>query len=112
MTTNVDAAGKFYADLFGWRLEQSELPGMEYTLLYNGDDQIAGLFAQPKEMAGAPSVWCVYFQVESFDDTAGKVAGLGGKMASPPMEVPSVGKFAAIADPQGAVFSILEPSPE
>ena len=41
------------------------------------------------------------------DDTVAKAGELGGRVLVPPMTVPA-GRFAAIADPQGAVFAVFE----
>ena len=110
ISTNLDVAAKFYADLFGWKLERSPMEGMEYTLAKLGDVQVGGMMAQPEEMAGAPSMWNVYFAVTDCDATVAKTKGLGGKVVVPPMDIPSVGRFATLADPQGATFSILQPA--
>jgi uncharacterized protein len=110
ISTNLDVAAKFYADLFGWKLERAPMEGVEYTLAKVGDGMVGGMMAQPKEMAGAPSMWNVYFAVASCDAVAVKTKELGGKVLSPPMDIPTVGRFATLTDPQGAAFSILQPA--
>ncbi len=112
MSTNVDAAGKFYSGLFGWTFQPVQMsPELTYILIKNGDQQIGGMMAQPKEMAGAPSMWGLYFAVADCDATAAKTAELGGKIFVPPSDIPNTGRFATLADPQGAMFSILKPIP-
>ena len=110
ISTNLDVAANFYADLFGWKLERAPMEGMEYTVAKLGEAQVGGMMTQPKEMAGAPSMWNLYFAVVDCDATMAKAKELGGTVLSPPIEVPSVGRFVTLADPQGAVFSILQPS--
>ena len=81
---------------------------MTYTIFKQGETMIAGSMAQPKQMAGAPSVWGVYFSVADADKAAEKVTALGGKVLNPPMDIPNIGRFAVVADPQGAVFSVIK----
>jgi predicted enzyme related to lactoylglutathione lyase len=109
LTTNVDRAGSFYGSLFGWAPKASELPGMVYTTFMLGDtDTMAGgMMAQPKEMAGAPSMWTVYFSVADADKTVEVAKSLGGMVQVPPTDIPTVGRFAVLTDPQGAAFSVI-----
>jgi predicted enzyme related to lactoylglutathione lyase len=109
-TTNVDRAGSFYGGLFGWTPKASALPGMAYTTFMVGttDVMTGGMMAQPKEMAGAPSMWTVYFSVDDADKTVAAAQGLGGKVLVPPMDIPTIGRFAVLMDPQGAAFSVIK----
>jgi predicted enzyme related to lactoylglutathione lyase len=86
----------------------------EYTLLYNGDEQIAGLMPQPKAMveAKAPSFWTVYFEVLDCDATANKAKKLGGDIVHPPTDIPNVGRFAILKDNDGAAFAIIKNKPK
>jgi predicted enzyme related to lactoylglutathione lyase len=108
ISNNEDKAVSFYKDLFGWKAEKSEMPGMTYTILKQGETMVGGSMAQPKQMAGAPSLWGVYFSVADADQAAEKVTALGGKVLNPPMDIPNIGRFAVVADPQGAVFSVMK----
>jgi predicted enzyme related to lactoylglutathione lyase len=109
-TTNVDRAGVFYGGLFGWTPKASEMPGMVYTtfMLGNTDAMAGGMMAQPKEMAGAPSTWSVYFSVTDADKTVEAAKSLGGKVLVPPTDIPTIGRFAVLTDPQGAAFSVIK----
>ena len=62
------------------------------------------------EMEGIPSHWMVYIAVADCDATAAKAGASGGKVVIPPTEI-MVGKFACVADPQGAMFSIIQMNP-
>lgn len=108
ISTNVDLAGTFYAGMFGWKLEPQQMPGMTYITLKNGETAAGGMMAQPEEMAGAPSIWNVYFSVADCDATIAKATALGGKLLAPAMDIPEVGRFAVLADPQGAAFSVIK----
>jgi uncharacterized protein len=56
---------------------------------------------------GIPPNWAAYFAVASVDESLAKAQGLGGDTVFGPLDVPS-GRFAALHDQQGAVFSIVE----
>lgn len=112
-TTNTALATKFYVDMFGWRTEVVPMGDFEYTLLYNGAEQIAGLMPQPKPMvqAKAPSFWTVYFDVADCDATAAQAKKLGGDIGMPPTDIPNVGRFAILKDVDGAAFAIIKNKP-
>ena len=99
---NVEVARTFYAALFGWGMKVSP----EYTELAAGDQAIGGIMTSqaPPE---APSNWMPYFAVDDCDASAGKAQSLGGAIYVPPMDIPNAGRFAVVADPQGAVFAII-----
>ena len=53
------------------------------------------------------SMWMSYIVVEDADATAARTVELGGTVASPPQDIPDVGRFAVLADPTGGLFGIL-----
>ncbi|HEU5171843.1 MAG TPA: VOC family protein [Gemmatimonadales bacterium] len=67
----------------------------------------AGLFAMPPAMGNVPPHWLIYVAVDDRDATVAKARDLGGSVIVPPADVPTVGRFAILADPQGAVFSVI-----
>jgi uncharacterized protein len=106
-TSDVDRAKEFYGALFGWRFEDMEGGAMTYTLVHNGERSNGGIRPQSEMEAGIPPNWTPYFAAERVDDSVTKAGELGGKVLVEPMTVPA-GRFAAIADPQGAVFAVFE----
>jgi predicted enzyme related to lactoylglutathione lyase len=58
-------------------------------------------------MEGMPAFWGVYFAVGDCDATVTKAQALGAKVLNGPMDVPEVGRMAALMDPQGAAFSVI-----
>jgi predicted enzyme related to lactoylglutathione lyase len=109
MTSNVDIAGKFYTNLLGWQAEP--YPGNEYTLFKAGGQPTAGMMGLTAEMKGVPPHWNIYFAVTNPDEIVKKAGTLGGRTQVPPTDIPTVGRFAMIADPEGAVFGVLQPLP-
>jgi predicted enzyme related to lactoylglutathione lyase len=111
MTTNVAAAKDFYARLFGWQMRDQPVPGgmgeMIYTVVKAGDQEVGGMMAMPPGMEGMPPCWGGYVTVDNVDESVKLVEELGGQVKLPPMDIPDVGRFAMIQDPQGAVLSII-----
>lgn len=107
MTTDVDAAKKFYGQLFGWQMQDVPVEGESYTLLSAGGKAQGGIMAMPPQAKGMPPCWGVYVTVDDVDATARLAAELGAKTIVPPTDIPGVGRFHVLQDPQGAVISVI-----
>jgi predicted enzyme related to lactoylglutathione lyase len=107
LTDNGEAAYAFYAEVVGLTSELSDMGGNPYTLFKVGDDMVAG--SMPPPMEGIPNHWHVYFAVEAMDPALEKARQLGAKVINGPMPTP-IGPMATVSDPQGALFSLFEPS--
>jgi predicted enzyme related to lactoylglutathione lyase len=109
MTTDVEAASKFYADVVGWGL-QDTAPDMNYTLFTVKDQGVAGLMPIPEEAAkmGGRPCWTGYIAVDDVDKAAAQLKEAGGMIHKPPTDIPGIIRFAVVADPQGAVFIIAK----
>ena len=112
MTSDAKAAEAFYRDVVGWGAQAAPMavPGMEYTLLIAGTTRAAGLMSIPAEAAamGARPGWLGYVGVEDVDAAAAQVRDLGGAVHKEPTDIPGVGRFAVVADPQGAAFAMFK----
>lgn len=110
MTTDVAAAKRFYGSVVGWKTEDMPMPGMTYTLAKAGDTQVAGLMSLPKDAsdAGMKPCWVGYVAVPDVDQGAKKVASLGGKVLREPCDIPNVGRFAVVVDPQGVMLHLFK----
>lgn len=104
-------AGAFYAKVFGWQIADAGMQGFTYHLARHGGDMVAGLMELMPQMADIPPNWLIYFDVDDADAAAAKVQSLGGKVFREPADIPGTGRFAVLADPQGAAFGILQPAP-
>jgi len=109
LTTDTAAAAAFYPKVVPWRTQPSSMPG--YTLWMAGQTQIGGLMALPPDAAGTPPHWLIYVGTSSVDATCGQAQGLGAKVLKPPADIPNVGRFAVLSDPQGATFALFTPAP-
>jgi predicted enzyme related to lactoylglutathione lyase len=103
MSSDVAAAKAFYTKVVGWKTQDMPMPGMTYTLLSAGDTQVGGMMTLPKDAAdaGMRPCWTSYIEVDDVDGAAAKVRSLGGKIYATPTDIPNVGRFAVVADPQG-----------
>jgi predicted enzyme related to lactoylglutathione lyase len=104
-----DAGAAFYAELFGWELEDRMppgAPGKYYVARIRGED-VAAVSSQP-EGAPAAAVWNTYIWVEDADETTAKVRAAGGTVLTEPFDVPGAGRMATFADPEGAAFCVWQ----
>jgi predicted enzyme related to lactoylglutathione lyase len=109
MTSDPEAACKFYGQLFGWRVETSDMGSGPYHVLKIGDTSVGGIMGKPPGTpADMPSLWGCYVTVRQLDETLAAVERLGGAVLMPPMEVQGVGRMAVIRDPQGAALSVIQ----
>jgi uncharacterized protein len=108
VTTDIQTAGDFYKGLFNWATKGTDMGPETYTEFLNNDVPVGGMMKITEQMAGVPPHWGVYFSVTDCDATVEKAVGLGGSVVMPPMDIPNVGRFAVIKDPQGAVFSVIK----
>lgn len=109
MTRDVDRAGKFYTELFGWGTQVAEMgPSGKYTSFMNGDRPAGGMMQITEEMGEVPPNWLVYFAVDDCDGTVSKAMGGEGKTLVPPTDLPEVGRFAVIEDPTGGVLGVIK----
>jgi uncharacterized protein len=112
LTKDPKAAVAFYSDVIGWKTEPFG-KGDDYTIWVGSQGPLGGTTKLPDEAAkmGAPPQWMGHVGVRNVDETAARAKQLGGKILKAPTDIPEVGRFAVIADPQGAEVSIFEPKP-
>ena len=111
-TNDTDKAGQFYSNLFGWT--RQSFPGpFDYTVFNNGGDRgVGGMYKITPEMGPIPPHWLVYFAVDDCDASVQKATELGAQVMKPAEDIPGVGRFAILIDPQGAAFALLKPQPQ
>jgi len=108
-SANVEAAGKFYQELFGWKL--SPMPEMNYTMWEDGSGSGGG-FPQVSEENPAGQV-LVYIDSEDIEADLKKVVQLGGKVIHSKVEIPQMGWYGVFQDPTGnvlALYTSMNPS--
>jgi uncharacterized protein len=107
-TPDPQAALAFYKPLFGWTSKDMDMGGGAYHVVSVGETQVAGVMAPQPGGPPMPPAWGVYITVADVNATAARCAELGGKVLAGPFPVPTVGQMAVLADPQGAVFSVMQ----
>lgn len=107
LTRDPSKAGPFYKQVFGWTDEAMPMPQGTYTMFKKDRAQAAGMMKITPEMGTLPSHWEIYFSVDDCDKCVAKAKQLGGKVMKPPADIPNVGRFAVLQDPQGAYFAII-----
>ena len=102
---DLDTAGAFYGQVFGWQVMESGMAGFDYRLARAGEAMVAGMMAQ----ADAPPRWLIYFAVDDCDRMAQAITAAGGGLRQPPADIPGTGRYGVATDPQGVEFGILQP---
>ncbi|GAA4383938.1 VOC family protein [Actinomadura verrucosospora] len=104
---DVEAAKRFYADVFGWTFTTEDHGSGAYTLCRLGDRYVAGMSQADRLQYGDAPAWAPYFAVTDCDTSADRAVELGGTVEAPPMEGP-VGRVVVIADPTGAQAGLIQ----
>ena len=110
LTTDPVKAGAFYRSVLGVAVEKAPMPGMEYTLMKVAGKDAAGIMKIGPEMGAIPPNWMVYFHTVDVEATVKRAQSLGGKLMMPAMDVPGVGRFAGLMDPQDGAFAVFKPA--
>ncbi len=109
LTPEPAAVAPFYADVFGWTAQTAPTPVGDYTVFMvegGNANGIAGALSPPTTM---PPFWNVYFTVDDAATTVALAKARGAQVMMDATPMPGVGTLATMVDPQGAVFSIMQP---
>ncbi len=107
-TTDTDAAAAFYGQVIGWTVQP--MPELSYAVFTTGETRSAGLMTLPDRLRdlGVPPHWLGYVAVDDVDAYAERFRAEGGEVRHPPTDIPGIGRFAVVADPQGAVLALFK----
>ncbi|MFF7778887.1 VOC family protein [Streptomyces tanashiensis] len=107
LTYETSSIGKFYRTVFGYEVEPVVSADHDYATLHVAGAAVASLHgvgnALPRDRGPH---WMTYFEVADTDAAAGLVQELGGRVLRPPREG-TAGRLALVADPEGAVFTLV-----
>jgi predicted enzyme related to lactoylglutathione lyase len=109
VTTDIQAALEFYGRVIGWTARDPGIPGQSYMVLSAGEAMMGGVTELPqqaRDMGGRPG-WLGYIGVDDVDATASRVTAAGGGIHRPGTDIPGIGRFAIVHDPQGAAFMLF-----
>jgi predicted enzyme related to lactoylglutathione lyase len=110
-TSDLKAAEDFYTHVIGWQIKNSGNPGgIEYDLFSVGQLNAAGVMQLTPDMlaGGMKPSWAGFVAVDDVDSYAKRAEQAGAKLHCPPQDIPGVGRFAPLADPQGAEFLLFK----
>jgi uncharacterized protein len=112
-TRDVAAAREFYGKVFGWTVEEQEMPGMGTYHVWKDGEHVRGGMIDITNMADgdASPYWLVYFTVADADAAVETAKAGGAQVYNGPFDIP-VGRLAVMADPAGAMFAVMQPSDE
>ncbi|MEE2775493.1 MAG: VOC family protein [Acidobacteriota bacterium] len=105
-TRDLDRAGSFLTEVLGVEVQCQEEP-MVYAMIKVSGADVGGIMPISDEMGDMPPSWSVYFATADCDATVAKVKKLGGAVHRAPWDL-MVGRIAVVADPQGAVFQVIQ----
>ena len=108
-TTDQTRAAKFYSELFAWTIVTEDEGGHGYFHIKIGEAFIGGIPPATHRDPNTPAHWVAYFLVSDWDAITAKAKELGARLLVPPTSFEE-GRFAVLADPQGAVFAIFKAS--
>jgi predicted enzyme related to lactoylglutathione lyase len=107
ITDDSAKAGAFYRQVFGWTEEPMPMPQGTYTIFKKEGAQAAGMIKATPEMKLTHPYWLIYFAVDDCDKSAARAKQLGGSVMLEPKDIPNIGRFSVLTDPQGAYFAII-----
>jgi len=113
MTSDPKAAIPFYTEVIGWKSQPyADDAASGYTMWLGSQGPLGGVMElpEPARKMGAPPHWTSNVEVTDVDATVAKVRELGGNVFMGPTDLPKIGRFAVIADPQGAAINIFKPA--
>lgn len=117
--TDVEKLKAFYGELFGWKFEKYELPGMTYwgviTAEKDAPNAINGGLIKRHGAAppvGAPvNGYACTMKVQDIEASIRKAAELGGVLALPKFAIPGMAWQAYFLDPDNNIFGLHQMDP-
>jgi uncharacterized protein len=111
MTTDPQGAQQFYAKVVGWGLQPYNETGAPYKMFTRDGTPIGGSMELPAEAVkmGARPYWLSYIGTPDVDKTVELAKQLGARVFVPPADIPTVGRFSIVGDPQGAIIAFFAP---
>ncbi|MGO4525924.1 VOC family protein [Microvirga sp. 2MCAF35] len=109
LTSDADAAARFYGAVIGWQTRAAQGSDRDYRIFGIRGEDVGGLMPLPvnAERAGMRPTWLGYVAVDDVDATAEAIVQAGGAQHMPPTDIPGIGRFAMLADPQGVTFYVM-----
>ena len=110
MTPNISQAKSFYRKVFGWEMKDIPIQDATYTIVKQGDQEIAGMMQTPAGQEHVPPHWMSYIMVDNIESTLSKAIDGGAETIVKITQIPDYGQFAVITDPTGAHVALWQKS--
>ncbi|MFD4650317.1 MULTISPECIES: VOC family protein [unclassified Streptomyces] len=113
LTRDPDGSKDFYQSVLGWGAKRHPYGGGgTYTEWSVDTEPFGGMLdtASGSFPESLPAHWMVYVAVKDTDATAARCKQLGGQILVHPTTI-EPGRFAVLADPQGASFAVITYTP-
>jgi predicted enzyme related to lactoylglutathione lyase len=112
MTTDPEAAKAFYRSVIGWEIQESGVAGIDYTMFTVAGSPVCGTMDLPASARsmGIPPLWLGYIAVDDVDTLAADIVIDGGVVHRAAADIPGIGRFAIVGDPDGAAFALFHAS--
>lgn len=108
---NASAAGTFYGDVFGWKIEADATYNY---VMFQAEGGPGGGFVEPNESASIayrPDSLLVYIGTDDIDASLAQIEAHGGKTLLPKTEIPTIGWWAVFSDPAGNRLALFTAAP-
>jgi uncharacterized protein len=109
-TNDMNKAVTFYKKVVGWDVRDSGMPGIQYMIFGKDGKDVGGMMTWMG--AGAPELppeWMGHIHTAKLDEELKKVAAEGGTILKPATDIPGIGRFAVVLDPQKVKYMLFEP---
>lgn len=110
MTDDLDKAVAFYSAVVGWQIKDSGMPHMRYMMFGRAGIDVGGMSSWSSMGQVRPAQWIGHIYTPDVAAATNAVVAEGGQQLRPPAEVPHVGSFSVVADPQGAQYQLFQPN--
>lgn len=108
-TVDIATQKKFYGDVFGWTYQPISQSDAQYTIIKNGEHNIAGMFQiKPPADAKAGALWIGLMSVADPAKAVAMAKKAGGSVRMPVTSLAQRGTYALLRDPEGALFGVLK----
>lgn len=114
--TDRERAKAFYAQAFGWQMDQMGPEMGDYVVVTTGDPTApgginGGIFVSPAGGTKELNAYSCVVGVDNIDEAMGNVTAAGGQLLGDKMDIPGVGTFVRCKDTEGNIFTMLQPLP-
>jgi len=106
-STDFERTKRFYGGLFEWNFQ----PWGDEYLLFSVPGGIGGGFCKKPQVTPNPMPR-IYVQVDAIEPYLQRASELGGGIAEPKTEIPQVGWWAFLTDPDGNMVGLFQGAPQ